>query len=137
MKCKVMALAVASLVFTQLQGCGEYVPPEVNDENCNKVKDPFASHGLKFKSVAEELQFEKDCYFFEREKNKDKNWFLDNMMSKPDNPSPEIFTQPEINKENCSKLYLEDGSISKEYREKFHSDGIWETFAEVCRANQL
>jgi len=125
------------LLLLLVQGCGEHVPPEVNDENCSKVKDPFASHGLKFKSGEEELQFGKDCLSFEREKNKNKNWFLDNMMSKPDNPNPEIFTQPEINKENCSKIYREDGSISKEYREKFHSNGIWETFAEVCRANQL
>jgi len=39
------------LLLLFMQGCGEYVPPEVNDENCSKVKDPFASHGLKFKGL--------------------------------------------------------------------------------------
>jgi|GEM_PF-2893186 len=116
----------------------DYQDHKVNKENCDKLytkENGFSEEYKKnFSSDLGWRRFADRCHSLDKSKpSAYKSW----TPFGSDNPNAVISTQPEINKENCSKIYREDGSISKEYREQFRADYIWEMFADVCKANQL
>ncbi|KXU36989.1 hypothetical protein AXE65_04210 [Ventosimonas gracilis] len=114
---KTLAFLPLVLAMIWLQGCDS--TPKVNEENCSKIK----IRGFDAEAEAFQRQFKSEEQwkgFYNACENKKLGQF-------------KFLYKPEVNKENCDKLYLPDNTFSEEHQKQFIDNLAWRSFADSCR----